>query len=184
MPYTPTGGGGMAELPVGTILDWPVIGAEGKWPDAGTWKECNGAVISQTTYADLWALFGGHIWSADPGGGNFCLPDFMRRVTVGRDPGGFSPSMALGATGGAETHTLQATEMPAHTHTVSGSWGTGLSKGCCNACTTGGTCTMLTVSTNLTTSGISPANTGGGGAHNNLQPYAAVCKLIKVKKAA
>jgi microcystin-dependent protein len=43
---------------------------------------------------------------------------------------------------------------------------------------------MLTTSTSLSTSTISPASTGGGGAHNNLQPYAAVCKLIKVKKAA
>jgi len=182
MPYTPTGGG-MAELPVGTILDWPVVGAEGKWPDAGEWKECDGAAVSKTAYADLWTLFGSHIWGSDPGSGNFLLPDFRRRVLVGRSTSG-SPSMALGATCGCETHTLQATEMPAHTHTVSGSWATGLSKSCCNACTTSGAVSMLCAATNVTTSSISPANTGGGGAHNNLQPYAAVCKLIKVKKAA
>jgi len=181
MPYTPTGGG-MAELPVGTILDWPVVGAEGKWPDAGEWKECDGSAVSKTTYADLWALFGSHIWGSDPGGGNFLLPDFQRRVTVGRKTTG-SPDMNLGKTGGAETCTLDATMMPAHTHTVSGSWGTAVTRSCTNVCSASGT-TCVLCAVNLTTSTITPANTGGGGAHNNLQPYAAVCKLIKVRKAA
>jgi microcystin-dependent protein len=74
--------------------------------------------------------------------------------------------------------------IPAHTHTVSGSWATALSKQCCAACTSGGTASMLCAGTDVTTSTIYPANTGGGLAHANLPPFAAVYKLIKVKKAA
>lgn len=49
-------------------------------PSTGlTYLYANGATVSQTTYADLFAWFGGHIWAADPGSGNFVLPDTRGR---------------------------------------------------------------------------------------------------------
>jgi microcystin-dependent protein len=59
------------------------------------WIFCNGAVVSQTTYAALYAIIG-HQYAADPGGGNFTLPDFRNLVAVGAnaDSGGAAKSTA------------------------------------------------------------------------------------------
>jgi microcystin-dependent protein len=73
----------------------------------------------------------------------------------------------IGETGGAKTHTLTTAEIPAHNHTIielrvsnDGSQATNL---------TGSYDPSSTQSTDHKTS-----NTGGGAAHNNLQPYIVV----------
>lgn len=78
------------------------------------------------------------------------------RVIVGIDSGQ-TEFDTLDETGGAKTHTLNITEIPAHTHTYDKtSAGAGSSPG-----------SGETQSYTSTASGSS----GGGGAHNNLQPY-------------
>jgi microcystin-dependent protein len=76
---------------------------------------------------------------------------------------------ALGATGGEEQHTLTTTEMPAHTHTVSAVNTTKLAN-------TSGSDSVGASFNNVITS----SSVGGGGAHNNLQPYLAINHIIKV----
>jgi len=81
------------------------------------------------------------------------------RVPVGIDSGDTDFDTAE-ETGGAKTHTLTVDEMPAHTHSVpnSGSQNNSFDSG-------------TTVGNDTTgTSG----STGGGSAHNNLQPYIVV----------
>ena len=86
-----------------------------------------------------------------------------------------------GATGGEATHALTANEMPAHTHTVSG---TASYSGKYVACSDQGeTVGVETGSTNifevdaqvssLTVSGTA-ASAGGGATHNNMPPYLVV----------
>jgi len=96
------------------------------------WLECDGSTISQTTYAALWTVFGAHTYGADPGGGDFILPDLRGRVVAGQDNmGGASANRltdpahglglngdTLGDTGGQEDHTPTEAEMFAHTHSV------------------------------------------------------------------
>lgn len=88
------------------------------------------------------------------------------QVLVGVAPTGtFDTALA---TGGEETHVLDTTEMPSHNHTYStGSGqliafsGGGGNQGVTSGNTNGGV--SLTI-----------GNTGGDGAHNNLQPYIVV----------
>jgi len=86
------------------------------------------------------------------------------KVMVGLDAGD-TDFDAVTDTGGSKTHTLITAEMPAHTHTTSG-----------NVSGTPGSATQTVGS-----GGSGPASnvntsdsTGGGGAHNNLQPYVVV----------
>jgi microcystin-dependent protein len=69
----------------------------------------------------------------------------------------------IGAIGGAETHTLSTAELAAHTHSVHAT----------AAVLTGAGGSDGPVGTTVT------GSTGGGGAHNNLQPSAVLNKIIK-----
>lgn len=69
-------------------------------PTAG-WLLCDGSLVSTTTYAALFAAIahtanGG----ADPGGGNFKLPDLRQRFPMGKAASGTGST--LGATGGSK----------------------------------------------------------------------------------
>lgn len=76
------------------------------------------------------------------------------RVIVGLDSGQ-TEFDTLDETGGAKTHTLTEAEMPAHTHTM------GITDGDQDGSGSNG---AISGSKNT-------GSTGGGGAHNNLQPY-------------
>ena len=122
----------------------------------------------------------------------------MGGVAAGRLTSGGSGvnGAALGATGGAETHTLTSGQIPAHTHTGSTSTdpghthsgivtGTGSVTNITN--TAGGSATAGSVNTaGSTATGGSHshtltinANTGGDGAHNNTQPTIVLSYIIK-----
>lgn len=78
------------------------------------WLLCNGATVSQVTYAALFAVIA-HTYGADPGGGNFILPNLKGKVVVGYNAAE-TEFDTLGETGGAKTHTLTAAQMPSHAH--------------------------------------------------------------------
>jgi hypothetical protein len=106
------------------------------------------SVYTSIVDTDPGTLFGG-TWAAFGAG----------RCLVGVDVGQ-TEFATVEKTGGAKTHTLTSTEMPVHTHTMafnSPSSGTGNGFDDAN-----GTGTKTT------------GSTGGGAAHNNLQPYITV----------
>lgn len=141
------------------------------------WLFCYGQAISRTTYSGLFTAIG-TTYGAGDGVNTFNLPDLRGRVVAGKDDmGGTSADRltdqsggldgdTLGDTGGAETHTLTESEMPAHTHDVpSGKQGAsnyGL----------GGTSGSFSVS-----QVTDP--TGGDTAHNNVQPTIVLNYIIK-----
>lgn len=168
------------------------------------WLLCNGAAVSRETYADLFAITGTAFGAGD-GSTTFNLPDYRGRVPVGLDAA--QPEFNFrGETGGAKTHTLSIAEMPTHTHTQNSHThsitdGAGAHshtlanveiKANVNFTGTGenplnsraGFSSQSTNSAgghNHTVNGATATNqnTGGGGAHNNLQPYQVVNYIIK-----
>jgi microcystin-dependent protein len=149
-----------ALVPIGTIMEFP--GSSGV---SANWLECIGQPVSRATYATLFARIGVTYGSGD-GSTTFNLPDRRGRVSVGigsdnstggRITAATASSITLGGTFGEETHLLTVPEIPNHTHSC-GLKGQILLVG-------GG----ADVSFNEATQGDS-GSTGGGQAHNNVQP--------------
>ena len=100
---------GITEVPTGTLLAY----ATGTAPTG--FLNCDGAAVSETTFADLFALIG--YTYGNPGGGNFNLPDMRGRMPIG--VGTLAPdTYTLAGTGGTPTHVLTEAELAAHDHTV------------------------------------------------------------------
>lgn len=137
---------------------------------------CYGQAVSRTTYSALFAVIS-TVFGAGDGSTTFNLPDLRGRVPMGQDDMGgsganvvtASAADSIGGTGGSETHTLDVTEIPAHTHTTSC-----LVASSGRTQTAGGSPPNVPVDSNPTS-----ASTGGGGAHNNMQPYITVNYIIK-----
>lgn len=138
------------------------------------WLECDGSAVSRTTYASLFAAIG-TTWGTGDGSTTFNLPDMRGRAPIGVGSGSGLTTRNIGQTGGAETHTLAESEMPAHTHgPASGAaeiWQRNFGGG-------------LDVNISLGAGNQDGArsatgSTGGGGSHNNMQPWAAVRFIIK-----
>ena len=71
---------------------------------------CDGSAISRTTYADLFTAIG-TVYGAGDGESTFNIPNLSGRVAVGVASG-----MSIGSTGGSESVTLTANELPSHVH--------------------------------------------------------------------
>lgn len=153
-----------AVAPIGSVEMWMT-----DTPPMG-WLLMQGQAVSRVTHSILFALWGTTFGSGD-GSTTFNLPNLKGRVPVGKDSAQ-SEFNVLGETGGAKTHTLTVAEMPSHTHD------SGLARTTGAGATTTGTGIPPH---NNTPTGSWPdlGNTGGGGAHNNLQPYLVVNWIVK-----
>jgi microcystin-dependent protein len=123
------------------------------------WIILAGQLVAQVDYPELTATVP-PVWLT---GSNIQLPDMRGgRAMVGSGTDGVLPFLALGTTGGAATHTLTVTEMPAHTHDY----------------------LMPLAAIPTANAGAVPAvpgrsvaasdTTGGSEPHNNMPPYLAV----------
>lgn len=152
-------------IPAGSIMAWPTATAPTNW------LICDGTAVSRSTYASLFAAIG-TTYGVGNGSTTFNLPDLRGRVPVGRNAGTFG---TLGATGGAETVTLtnaQLPDIPINIRRFDGDANDYL----------GGSSNPYGITTPYTTGGTEyniAQTRGGGGAHNNLQPYQVVNYIIK-----
>ena len=167
---------------------------------------CDGTAYSRTTYAALFEAIASTYGGGD-GSTTFNVPNFLGIVPAGYTSGDSNFS-TLGAAGGADSVTLQITNLPAHSHTVTDSGHThGITDpGHVHAISvqtngTGSTnTTHLGAATNTfntytpgqysqpnttgitvssSTANITCANTGGGTAFNTLPPFLVVNYIIK-----
>ena len=153
-------------VPAGAMFIWLTNTAPNGW------LLCYGQAISRTTYAKLFSLIGTTFGIGD-GSTTFNLPDLRGRLPLGQDDMGGTPANrvtnaqadTIGGAAGAENHTLITAEMPAHIHKLPDGF-----EGSGNA---------------VFQSDDSPAqtrdtySTGGGGSHNNVQPYLTTNYIVK-----
>ena len=159
---------GVPTIPTGGLLMWM-----GTTVPAG-WLLCDGAAVSRTTYASLYAILGDR---AGPGDGSttFNVPDMRGRFPLGMDNMGSARGAAnrvanpqadvAGGSGGEETHTLTVAEMPAHSHGLQGD-PQSLPRG-------------STLVPRYSGGEVQTSSVGGDDAHNNMPPWLALNYLIK-----
>lgn len=147
-------------LPIGSVTDY----AGASIPSG--WLLADGSAVSRATYANLFTVIGVAFGVGD-GTTTFNLPDAQGRVTIGTGAGSGLTSRSLNDKAGEETHLLDVTEMPAHTHGIIE-----------NTTDSGQDDQPLNDGTNGAATGTT-TSTGGGLAHNNMPPYIALRKIIK-----
>ena len=138
----------------------------------GGWLNCEGQELYRGDYPSLFAVIG-TTYGAGNGTTTFNLPNLAGRVVVGRGTGSGLTARSMGATGGAETHTLTSGEIPSHSHDVSNT----VQKSGFN--TPSGLDNGGSEIDNVTTVSTTSTSAGGGGSHNNMQPFAVLNYIIK-----
>lgn len=162
-------GGGGSSMPTGSIIQFA-----GSTAPSG-YMICDGSAISRTTYANLFNVIGTTYGVGDEST-TFNIPNLKGKIGVGLDSND-TDFDTLGETGGEKTHTLTTQEMPSHYHDEnygSARWvdsgGLGVQSPGNKVSYGGGGSEKINIT----------ANTGGGQAHNNLQPYVILNYIIKV----
>lgn len=135
-------------LPVGSIIAWP----SATLPVDGGWALCDGREHNGVK-----------------------TPDLRSRFIVGADDG--SAEYRPGMTGGAREVTLDASQLPEHSHTFSLQIPHSTSYGMSAHLQTGGPNAWRHTATREYTT----TATGGGAAHNNLPPYKKLIYIMRVK---
>lgn len=143
------------------------------------WAYCDGQILpinqNQSLYSLLGTTYGGD------GRTSFALPDLRGRTPIHVDDG-----HSLGQKGGAETVTLTAAEIAAHTHTAKASSTAG------NQTNPTGRVLAAVAAPDLAYRNPEAAtmtalrsgtvtNAGGGQAHNNMQPYQTLGFVIALR---
>jgi len=156
------------------------------------WAFCEGQLLpinqNQALFSILGTIYGGD------GRTTFALPDLRGRVALGPGHGPGLSDYRLGARGGVENVTLNATQIPSHNHTATPQlqFAQPASTAPANTPSPGpaanpGTTQMpaysngpatTTLAAGDVTGDVQIGNTGGGLSHENRQPFLAVNYII------
>lgn len=176
---TVAAGVGLAVTPKRAAADTPYVGEIRMFAGSGTpvgWMSCEGQLLNIASHSALYGLLG-TTYGGD-GVTTFAIPDLRGRAPI--HVGIFYN--VLGSTGGSETVTLTTAQIPAHTHTVAASNAAGDSAdpaGRVPARNAGGVLHYAAAATtNLAPGAL--LDSGGGLAHENMQPFLAVRHIISL----
>ena len=138
------------------------------------WMECNGQILPINQNQSLYSLLG-TIYGGD-GRTSFALPDLRGRASMH-----FGDGYSIGAKSGEETHTLISQELAPHNHQVRASTEVAKATSPKSALYAKGINNVYNSSPNTPMNANIVGKTGGGQAHNNMQPYLVVTWCIAVQ---
>jgi microcystin-dependent protein len=138
------------------------------------WIQCSGQLLPISQYTALFSLLG--TFYGGNGTSNFALPNLQSRIRLGMGAGTGLSTYSIGQTGGTETVTLTAAQMPEHSHPVHAAGTeatTDAAVGHLLAKSKTHVYAKPSASTPLMNSAMI-ADAGDGEPHNNIQPYLAL----------
>ena len=144
------------------------------------WAFCDGQILPINQNQSLFSLLG-TTYGGD-GRTSFALPDLRGRVPI--HVGDTVSTNRLGLTGGEEQHTLTAAELPPHQHTAACQSGSGTAQtpvGNVPAVEANMAIAIYGGPANATLNADVVTNTGGGGAHENMQPFLTLSFAIAIQ---
>ena len=169
-------------LPVGSVIPYAGV------TPPQTFLLCDGKAVSRITYSLLFSVIS-TTYGVGDSTSTFNLPDLRGRTIIGSGTGPSLTNRTINQSGGAETVTLTTAQIPAHNHTGNTStdgWHTHTMN---NNYSSGNTSAAYDESGDGTKSSTDGAgshshslyinNTGGGGAHENMQPFRVLNYIIK-----
>lgn len=126
------------------------------------WLPCDGRALSINQYQILYTLIG-TVYGGD-GNTNFNIPDLQGRVAIGQGQGTGLTARTMGQKGGALGITINSSQMPAHSHSLTGTTGGGF-----KVSSKAGTVPTPDASNN-TIGAANDLNGNNNNAYNNLPP--------------
>jgi microcystin-dependent protein len=146
---------------------------------------CDGQIMAISQNTALFSLLG-TTYGGD-GRSTFALPNLQGMVPMQQGNGAGLSQRVLGESGGEQAVTLQTSEIPSHTHALSGSANTGDQASPAGHVLAEAKRQKFGVDAYASAAGSSPghtaplANAGGGQAHNNLSPYLTLNFIIALQ---
>ena len=146
------------------------------------WALCDGSTLQIATYNALYALLG-TTYGGD-GVNNFKLPDLRGRLPLHQGAGPGLANYPIGSSGGSETVTLDANQLPAHSHglvAVPAAGGIGTPQ---NNLLAKATTTVYAAPQPGKTATLAPttiASAGGNQPHDNLMPFCCINYIIALQ---
>ena len=149
----------------------------GTFAPAG-WVFCDGRLLAIAENSALFALIG-TIYGGD-GQVTFGVPDLRGRLALNQGQGPGLSNYVIGQALGSETVTLTQTQLPAHSHSVSGNSAAG---GTTPNGSTWAVGSLSAYGPSATLQGMNPAGvaaSGGNQPHSNMMPYLALNYILSL----
>ncbi len=144
------------------------------------WAFCNGQLLSLAQNTALFSLLG--TTYGGNGQTNFALPDMQGRLMVNAGQGPGLSNYGQGQSGGEETHALNVSEIPAHSHMIAAvDTSADATSAASNLHGPSAPGKAYGSSASAAMSVAALSSSGGGQGHNNMMPYVTLNCIIALQ---